>query len=467
MNFAVETDVGDRKREHGDLNEDAAAVVPVILEKRNRQSELEVLALADGAGGHDGGDIAAETAVATVTGELVSELTAIRADETDRPFGGLDADSIEAAIEAAIETADEEVTAVSEELVDNAATTIVAGVRLHDRFHYGWVGDSRAYVVNDALNQLTQLTEDHTSSAEDDEFPSEPEVLDRIAPNGHIVGQALGGSQYGEPVTVDTGSVDLYAEDTLLVTSDGLIDAHAHKNEQLRREYRDLAERDSEEALDTVRRQLATDEEIKRTVLDGDDLSTAASGLVDLANRYGGKDNVSIVLLADRELPETPTNLQPRGVNDDRGRDPIEQEPTRIEPDPSEPVGPADDAARGTPPDHGDGAVDGSPSKGKKPSRAGSGDAGAEVYDTEDSTGRAGPEADLRPPTEGQRASQTDGTAGSASADKNIGKNTLTAVQDGTVTRDGHTSREGAGDRETDSSDSGSGGLLSRLLPFL
>jgi len=80
------------------------------------------------------------------------------------------------------------------------------------------------------------------------------------------------------------------------VTSDGLIDAQTDAPALYER-YVEAGR--SDEAAEEVRDAVVTDEEIRDLVLGSDSLDDAASGLIDLSNDRGGKDNLSVIFARD------------------------------------------------------------------------------------------------------------------------------------------------------------------------
>jgi len=105
-------------------------------------------------------------------------------------------------------------------------------------------------------------------------------------------------------VEVDTRSVRLFAEDTVLATSDGLIDAQTDAT-QLYHQY--VEDDRSEEMAEAVLDAVVTDEEIRDVLLSASSLDDAAAEYIRIANDRGGKDNISVLLFEDETLPPTPS----------------------------------------------------------------------------------------------------------------------------------------------------------------
>ncbi|WP_159901060.1 PP2C family protein-serine/threonine phosphatase [Salinirussus salinus] len=376
MRYATRYDVGERKRPDG-INEDSLAVS--VFEDGHREGYLgpdrdpssrangdpnargdadpgttrstAVVVLADGAGGHEAGDVASYIATTRVAEELAP--LAVRAAGEDPGAFGLDLpdtvsvggappaeegdptaraegesgngtgvgsdpasssrprqDRFHGAIEAAIQQAHQDVLAYASEAGTAAYTTVVAGLVVDGRFHYGWVGDSRAYVCNGAHDHIARLTEDHAVVEQlyaDGELDG---VEAHVHPRGNELTRAVGGRGDAADVTVETASVDLFAEDVLLLTSDGLPDAQSDAPALYDR-Y--VGSGRGEDAAARVREQVVTDADIGEWVLGADSLSAAADRLITEGNDRGGKDNLSVLLAQDPTLPETPSRLPVRG----------------------------------------------------------------------------------------------------------------------------------------------------------
>ncbi|MDS0282844.1 PP2C family protein-serine/threonine phosphatase [Haloarcula onubensis] len=280
-----------------------------------------VFVLADGAGGHDAGDVASYIATTVVAENLAPvAIHAARShpDEFDidispdvlpEPLGPED---IQTGLENAIIKAHREIIRYASDSGTQSYTTVVAGVFADGRLHLGWVGDSRAYLVNEAREEIVRLTKDHAVVEEWEDQGEIDDVEAHVHPDGNQITRALGGSGHEDPdramVEVDTRSVRLFAEDTVLATSDGLIDAQTDAP----RLYQEYVESDrSAEMAEAVLEAVVTDEEIRDVLLSADSLDDAATDYVTLANERGGKDNVSVLLFEDETLPSTPSGGVP------------------------------------------------------------------------------------------------------------------------------------------------------------
>jgi len=281
-------------------------------------------ALADGAGGHEAGDVASYIASTVIPEHLAG--TAVRAARSDPAAFDVSLESpcpdppraadIESAVAEAIVAAHREIVAYAAETGNQAHTTVVAGVCVGGRLHYGWVGDSRAYVINAAREGIDRLTADHAVVERLRDAGEIDEVEALVHPRGNEITRALGGTGREDPETatveVETRTVPLYAEDVVLVTSDGLVDAQTEAA-KLHEWYLD-ADRDAEMA-NVVRDRAITDDEVRDCVLGAASIDAAAADLTALANDRGGKDNLSTVLFRDGTLPETPADPPARSVN--------------------------------------------------------------------------------------------------------------------------------------------------------
>lgn len=342
IEYATALDTGTRKRRHGGINEDSVAVN--VLEDAHLDGERHgaVFVLADGAGGEEAGDVASYVATVEVTRRLTQALwdcrrldaladdgpTADDGGQLDEatvadPLGGADADYLLDRIETAIQSTHTRILQTIGTLdLEAAYTTIVAGIVAGDRLYYGWVGDSRAYVVNGHPDRpddgrISRLTRDHSVV----ELLVQRGEIDPVEAHVHRKGnqltRALGGQRGEDPVestvAVDTNHVELFGDDTVVFTSDGLIDAYADAPD-LHEEYERAEDRSRIE--EAILEKAVTDDEIRDVVLGADSPEAAADDLVTLANKRGGKDNVSVVLFCDPALDRSPADGLPTRAHD-------------------------------------------------------------------------------------------------------------------------------------------------------
>lgn len=240
------TDVGSVR----DHNEDAIGTEPAI----------GLAILADGMGGHRGGEVASAITVRTVYDTLTEKLKTLKEGGIDEKTGY----SLESAtVHDAIALANINVFDSSTENAQyrGMGTTIVVLLFYDNRYTVAHVGDSRMYRVRNGL--LEQITRDHSLMQEliDRGFYT-PEQA-RKSLNKNLVTRAIG---IEEKVRIDIQEDVAQINDIYLLCSDGLTD---------------MIEDD------------LIHETIKRNI---DNLDKAASELIEEANRHGGKDNVSVIL---------------------------------------------------------------------------------------------------------------------------------------------------------------------------
>jgi len=332
LSYASAVDIGRRNRRADGINEDSLTVQRLGDWHRTDERHGLVFALADGAGGPDTGDVASYLATTTAVTELAPVLTrthagrpeAVGVDVQSRASDGsvvpdsLDGAAVRAAIADAVRASHRRIIEyVREAPVERSATTIVVGLYDGQQLHYGWVGDSRLYVLNEAASTIRLLSEDHSETqANVDEGEVDP-VAARVHPSTRIR-RYLGGDKYvSEDIEVETGTVDVHRDDVVFATSDGLVDAYvADADEpstaQLCEHYRDADDEDAarQRILDAV----VTHDEMRETILGAPTLDDAASALIDLANDRGGKDNLSVFLLADDTASHPPHSVPYRGT---------------------------------------------------------------------------------------------------------------------------------------------------------
>jgi protein phosphatase len=238
VDIATQTDPG-RER---DLNEDAVLAEPLP------SVDGYLIALADGMGGHNAGEVASELAVEQFEDTVLSALSG-------------DQNNFKTTLADAAEEANRRVrsAAESDPELSEMGTTLVGAVVTGGPSVVVNVGDSRAYRID---SDIEQITTDHSLAQQLVEAGQiDPEEADDH-PKQHVLSQAIGSDTEISP---DIFEVELQ-EETLLLCSDGLT------NE-------------------------LSDARIADIVAEHDSLETTGSALVDAANANGGRDNISVALL--------------------------------------------------------------------------------------------------------------------------------------------------------------------------
>jgi len=232
-----------------ETNEDAVLVTQ-LAEQEPGAGPGFLLAVADGMGGHQRGEVASQTAI-----ELLNDLFA-----RDRP------EDVAQALKQAYRRANEAIFQQAALTPDGGpmGTTLVAAVIAGKYVTIANIGDSRAYLVR--ANQLTQITQDHSLVAEQVAQGQLTEEAARHSPRRNIVTQSL-----GTTVALDRRMPSIYElvllpEDRLLLCSDGFFDV------------------------------LTNDDYVTSVV--SDDAQASATQLVTLASQRGAADNVSAVIVA-------------------------------------------------------------------------------------------------------------------------------------------------------------------------
>lgn len=333
LDYATRIDVGVRKRNQGGINEDSVAVNLLSDGHLDTERDVGVFVLADGAGGERAGEIASYIATVEVArrltgtlwenwtleesvaaeGDSLSADSLIDATSLTEPLRHRDDDWVLDRIQTAIRSTHTRILQQIDSLgLESAYTTIVVGVKIGDRLHYAWVGDSRAYIVNchperPAPQRLSRLTHDHSLVERLRQQGEIDDVEAHVHRKGTRITRALGGTASEDPasstVQIDTGRVRLYSDDIVLFTSDGLIDAYA---DAPRLHERYLNADSSAQIEAEILEKSVTDDEIRDLVVGANSLSGAANECLALANQRGGKDNLSVILFRDEDLPNSP-----------------------------------------------------------------------------------------------------------------------------------------------------------------
>jgi len=232
-----------------------------LLRQNNQDSAYagpRLLVVADGMGGHVGGDVASSVAVATL------------ASLDDDPPGADLLDRLGTAVRSANETL-REMVAVDPAL-EGMGTTVTALLRAGSRLGVVHVGDSRAYLLREG--ELVQVTHDHTfvQRLVDEGRITAEEATQH--PQRSLLIRALDGR--GD-VELDLSVREARAGDRYLLCSDGLSG-------------------------------VVSEQTIRDTLGEGDP-DTAADALVQLALRGGGPDNITVVVADVVDVEDLPSDI--------------------------------------------------------------------------------------------------------------------------------------------------------------
>lgn len=232
---AARTHVGMRRT----ANEDAYALVP----------ELGLFVVADGMGGHIGGQMASRIA-AESTVSAMRRVSGHRATFTDK-------------LRYCLSEANREIfeTAERKPELSGMGTTLVAVMAGGGRLGLLHVGDSRAYLIRHG--RIRQLTDDHSLVAEMVRRREISAVDAREHPHRHVLTRAVG---VRRAVEGDLAELSPEDGDLVVLCSDGLT-GHVE------------------------------DREIGMLATRGRDLDAACASLIDLANRRGGEDNITVAIV--------------------------------------------------------------------------------------------------------------------------------------------------------------------------
>lgn len=231
------TDIGKKRK----LNQD---FVYVSDEPVGNLPNLFIVA--DGMGGHKAGDYASKCTVETMIRE-------IRSSFEKNPVRILS---------KAIRVANDQIRrkAKQDENLYGMGTTVVAASCLGRYLQVANVGDSRLYIINDKIRQITR---DHSLVEEMVRMGGIDREAARNHPDKNIITRAIGAR---DTVEIDFFHEELKQGDIVLMCSDGLTN-------------------------------MLEDEEISSILREKTTIQERAAKLVETANNNGGKDNIAVIII--------------------------------------------------------------------------------------------------------------------------------------------------------------------------
>ncbi len=242
MQYVLESDTGKKRK----VNEDRVAVL-------QRPDGLLLAVVADGMGGHNAGDVASSMTVDTL-GEMFIEADAAAFSSVDEKKSWLSV------------TVQQINRKVYDHAIQNPAckgmgTTLIAALIEREECVMCHIGDSRAYIINGSIEQVTRdhsyvnvlLDSGEISEEEAEAHPKKNWIVKALGTDPTIDGEIL--------------HFSIASLSHMLICSDGLSNK-------------------------------ITKEEISSIIRSEAPLSRKGEEMVNLANDMGGEDNISFVLLS-------------------------------------------------------------------------------------------------------------------------------------------------------------------------
>lgn len=202
--------------------------------------------VADGMGGHKAGEYASRYTIERI-------VASVSRNPGDEPV---------AVLKAAIDKANELLImeAREDESKYGMGTTVVAATIFGNKMIVANVGDSRLYVIG---NGIRQITRDHSLVEEMVRMGGMDADQAKEHPDKNIITRAIGASDSVEP---DFFEVELEKNDLVLMCSDGLTN-------------------------------MVDDKDIGQILLDQTSLESQVITLINTANRNGGRDNITVIII--------------------------------------------------------------------------------------------------------------------------------------------------------------------------
>ena len=241
MKVAYRTSIGKQRQDNEDY-------VDVFTNLAGQHLAI----IADGIGGHQGGDVASAMAVSHLGHEFEQTKLATPSDARTWITGEITAEN-QSIIDKSNQFAD----------LNGMGTTLVAALYFTEEVVIASIGDSRAYLLRD--RQFRQLTEDHSLV---NELVKRGEISKQAArhhPQKNVIIRSLGIST---DARFDLNTYPLVPGDQLLLCTDGLTN-------------------------------MVTDADIQAVLLSDRTTAEKCDRLIEMANDAGGLDNITVLIIAN------------------------------------------------------------------------------------------------------------------------------------------------------------------------
>jgi len=237
-----------------ELNEDSLLTLEMSCIQQSVNHPLGVFVVADGMGGHSGGELASGTIVSEIADKAIQELFQAESSQNNN-------NNRAGWLQKVIETVNKDVYELRNSAGTDMGSTLVAMVMENSKAYIAHVGDSRAYLINS--QGIKQLTTDHSLVERLIASQQITREEARTHPQRNVIYRTMGDKA---KVDVDIQTFDLKVNDMVLLCSDGLCG-------------------------------MITDKVINTIVQEASCPQSACESLVKAANAAGGDDNISVVLV--------------------------------------------------------------------------------------------------------------------------------------------------------------------------
>ena len=237
-----------------DQNEDALFTLTSNLASDTTDNSFGLFIIADGMGGHQHGEVASGIAIRSVANQVIRKLYI--------PLYGFDHQLPDESLQEVLLSSVMEAHRVILKEATGGGTTLTAALVVGNQLMISHVGDSRAYAIYPD-GRFQTITRDHSLVKRLEELGQITSAEAAIHPQRNVLYRALG---QGEPFEPDVITFPFPHKGHLMLCSDGLWGVITEK-----------------EMLDIIQSSPTPQE--------------ACHSMVKAANRAGGPDNISVILI--------------------------------------------------------------------------------------------------------------------------------------------------------------------------
>jgi protein phosphatase len=237
-----------------DHNEDTIFFMSSILADGVNDVPFGLCVVADGMGGHLNGEIASGVAVRTVTRILINKIYTHLLE--------INPDPMEESLQETIEHAVNEVQKSVVRYAPGGGTTLTIALLLGEQVTIAHVGDSRAYFIYPD-GRIQRLTKDHSLVQRMVDLEEITEAEAKNHPHRNVLLKAIGQS---EPVYPDVQTHQIPKSGYMMLCSDGLWG-------------------------------VVPENDLYRSISSQSDPALACKEMIEAANKNGGPDNISVILV--------------------------------------------------------------------------------------------------------------------------------------------------------------------------